>query len=451
MVRKIFALGVALVALLVLLWVTGAVVAGPPLEGPEGDVSIAATVGSKISYQGVLKENGSPVTGNRNMVFRLYNVDSGGAALWGENHTGGNAVSVTNGLFNVTLGGINPLDVEDFDQALWLEVEVEGTILGRQRLLGAPYAHSLVPGADVRGTLDGPILLAYNDGSAITSVGLWGFSVNAAGVYGESTHGIGVSGVGHDDSIGTQGYNTGSGVGVQGYSASGHAVHAKSGGGYHAGAALEAENTHSHGIAIWAKNNSGDTTLALSNDGAGNLIKGFGGDGGEDEFRVSNDGKIETKADSYLWVPAHLAVAAQYSVGDITITPQPNGAVKVKKNTGSGTEGVFIPIAIPGVLYGQNVDVELVRIYYKCSSANSYISQTWLNKQTGASTQVVIINDPTDYKSTTDSSYSLTPSPSGLSSSEGSLNLHLGLHFANNTDTILIGGVRLRLGHHHLY
>lgn len=48
---------------------------GPePPEGevqPQGDVSIAATVG-KFSYQGVLKENGNPVTGSRDMTSRLY-------------------------------------------------------------------------------------------------------------------------------------------------------------------------------------------------------------------------------------------------------------------------------------------------------------------------------------------------------------------------------------------
>ena len=49
MVRKRFAFGVALVALLVILWATGGMVAGPPSEGPEEDVSIAATVNGKVS------------------------------------------------------------------------------------------------------------------------------------------------------------------------------------------------------------------------------------------------------------------------------------------------------------------------------------------------------------------------------------------------------------------
>jgi hypothetical protein len=43
---------------------------------PQGEVSIAATVGSKFSYQGVLRENGSPVTGSRDMTFRLYSDDT---------------------------------------------------------------------------------------------------------------------------------------------------------------------------------------------------------------------------------------------------------------------------------------------------------------------------------------------------------------------------------------
>ena len=54
MVRKGFVFGVALVTLLVLLWATGGVMAGPPAEGPggEGEVTIAGAVAESISYQG---------------------------------------------------------------------------------------------------------------------------------------------------------------------------------------------------------------------------------------------------------------------------------------------------------------------------------------------------------------------------------------------------------------
>jgi hypothetical protein len=38
-------------------------------QGPQGNIG---PVSSKISYQGTLKENGQPVTGSRQLTFRLY-------------------------------------------------------------------------------------------------------------------------------------------------------------------------------------------------------------------------------------------------------------------------------------------------------------------------------------------------------------------------------------------
>ena len=108
MVRKKFAFGTALVALLVLLWVTGGVVAGPPSdEGPEGemgaqgDVGLAAYILPTMSYQGKLVENGSPADGPRSMIFRFWTAPVGGTMEWEE---GPKIVDVTNGLFHVTLG-----------------------------------------------------------------------------------------------------------------------------------------------------------------------------------------------------------------------------------------------------------------------------------------------------------------------------------------------------------
>ena len=47
------------------------------------------------------------------------------------------------------------------------------------------------------------------------------------------------------------------------------------------------------GIAAWALSKSNDTTLVASNDGAGPLFKGFGGDGGEHEIVILNDGTVQ--------------------------------------------------------------------------------------------------------------------------------------------------------------
>ena len=73
-----------------------------PLRAP-GAVST-----SVISYQGRLADaDGNPITGKVNMEFRIYDVPTGGTPLWEEYWTGGNAVDVSDGLFNVMLGSIN--------------------------------------------------------------------------------------------------------------------------------------------------------------------------------------------------------------------------------------------------------------------------------------------------------------------------------------------------------
>ena len=65
---------------------------------------------STIPYQGRLADaNGNPVTDTVNMVFRLYGQASGGGPLWEEPWTGSNGVQVSDGLFNVMLGSLNPI------------------------------------------------------------------------------------------------------------------------------------------------------------------------------------------------------------------------------------------------------------------------------------------------------------------------------------------------------
>lgn len=66
--------------------------------------STAATSTSTISYQGRLADaGGTPLTGLHNLEFRIYDTPSGGVPLWEELWTGGNAVQVSDGLFNVML------------------------------------------------------------------------------------------------------------------------------------------------------------------------------------------------------------------------------------------------------------------------------------------------------------------------------------------------------------
>jgi len=99
----------------------------------------AAEVPRTISYQGVLKDDeGSIVPADDyEFTFRIYDVQSGGTALWTEDQT----KHVTSGILNVILGEINPIDLP-FDVPYWLGVTIGGgdELSPRTPLTGTPYA-----------------------------------------------------------------------------------------------------------------------------------------------------------------------------------------------------------------------------------------------------------------------------------------------------------------------
>ena len=99
-----------------------------------------AQIPKTMSYQGALKDtDGSPVSnGDYQVGFRLYDVESGGMALWEEVHQ---SVPVTNGFFGAILGGSDPLDLP-FDRQYWLGITVEGgaELTPRVQLTAVPYS-----------------------------------------------------------------------------------------------------------------------------------------------------------------------------------------------------------------------------------------------------------------------------------------------------------------------
>jgi hypothetical protein len=95
---------------------------------------------STMSYQGHLT-NGVSVNvpdGPYALTFKLYDVSSGGVALWTETQ---GSVTVTNGLFSVVLGSTTPLAVP-FDRQYWLGVTVgaDPEMAPRALLTSVPYA-----------------------------------------------------------------------------------------------------------------------------------------------------------------------------------------------------------------------------------------------------------------------------------------------------------------------
>ncbi len=101
--------------------------------------SAFALAPAKMSYQGVLTDGAGAIVadGDYDLTLALYDVETGGVALWTEAQT----AAVAGGVFNVVLGGVSPLTLP-FDKAYYLGVAVEGggELVPRTLLTSAAYS-----------------------------------------------------------------------------------------------------------------------------------------------------------------------------------------------------------------------------------------------------------------------------------------------------------------------
>ena len=240
-----------------------------------------------MSYQGRLLEDGLAVSGVREMTFSLWTAVTGGTEIWDMAPIN---VTVSNGLFQVNLGPFDETTIRMMKTALWLEVEIDGTVLPRQRLMGAPFAFSLAPGSEVTGSTVYAMFSAHNDtgngimGSSVDDIGVLGTSISGSGVVGRSTNAAGVFGESTSDH-GLQAVGYGPGLG---------------------GAALMSTANSDSGVGILAVANSSNATIISRNNGAGALFEGYAGDADEfvPEFVVQNNGTVQQEASAFGLVKA---------------------------------------------------------------------------------------------------------------------------------------------------
>ena len=99
-----------------------------------------ADIAEIMSYQGVLRDgSGNPVPdGSYNVTFRIYDVDTGGTALWSE----GQPLTATGGIINAYLGSVIPLNTPAFDVPYWLAIAIEygPELTPRTPFTTVPYA-----------------------------------------------------------------------------------------------------------------------------------------------------------------------------------------------------------------------------------------------------------------------------------------------------------------------
>lgn len=205
-------------------------VAANPLQAP---LAQEATVGDAVTYQGYLTdENDVPLNGTFTMRFQIYSAQAGGALRW---DSGNSNIPVNDGLFETRLG----ITTDIFNgEELWVAQTINGELLTpRQEILPAPMAHTLRPGAIIKGTANAipnnylvdvqmnNDAFAFNRGAitgqTTTGNAIYGLADNGRALYGQTQDGYAVYGFdgGSNANRGYGGYfYSTNGIGVYGYS-----------------------------------------------------------------------------------------------------------------------------------------------------------------------------------------------------------------------------------------
>lgn len=302
---KVFRLVVVLTVMAVLTagWARDVKAQNPPTSPSE----VTLQLSNAFTYQGELKNNGSPVTAHCDFQFSLWDSFSGGSQI-GTTESQNN-IAVVTGLFTIpinTSNAFNPGGVPPFQGDMrFLQTAVRcptgagsfTTLTPRQQLYAAPYAMGLMPGTRMLG--DAYQTLKIQNDTTLTG--------NPAAVTGEiktSVDGVGVYGSNEVNTAGA----TGMGVWGRTWSPNGIAIRADgfngalgvkatSNGTTISNPTIFAENTNSSatepaGIALYALNHSADVTILARNAGTGDTFRVMNAAGNAIVYSVSNTGKV---------------------------------------------------------------------------------------------------------------------------------------------------------------
>lgn len=272
---------------------------------PSGLSAQAQAVGTALTYQGRLTDDGSPANGEYDFRFTLYDAATAGTQVGSmvskENTT------VTDGLFTVELDFGSDVFT---GEARYLEIGVRPgdsggiftTLSPRQALTPAPYALGLRPGAQVISEEYGGDAV-YAENTASSGTGVVGeasaTSGNTFGVRGlnRSSGGTGVYGWAGSATSGTDGRP----YGVYGYSNSGYGVYGVTLGDWSniSGVYGKAVMDHANGVngvntaggyGVRAESNTGVALAAKSQ--SGNIIEAWDLDPNDRRWYVRNDGEV---------------------------------------------------------------------------------------------------------------------------------------------------------------
>lgn len=233
------------------------------------------------------------------------------------------------------------------------------------------------------------------------------------------------------------------------------------------GAILHIENNDPSGRGLRAYANSTSGTnfgvvgASKSPDGVGGYFYNTGGGTGllaesntGTAIKASGTGIIQSSALSSLWISG--SGLRPYRQADTTIIDMDTiGGAKITRGTAAGTRNVMLPISITSPLYGQNVTVTELDVYFLSDTGFDGITTTLMRRQKGmcstSTCYATILSDPAFY------SCDDAVTPSGcvhhwdlsnnniLTDSSGILYLTFELSFNGAASWVDIGGVKLTL------
>ena len=158
-------------------------------------------------------------------------------------------------------------------------------------------------------------------------------------------------------------------------------------------------------------------------------------------------GIIKSSAKSYLWISGN-DLRPKNSTDTTQFEMDIYGGVKVRSGAVVGPKDVMLPVTIPGKLYGQNVKITGVDVYFKSQTDFDGIGRTVMRLQTAPGAGVVMFNDGSDRVCTTGCSYHIDITNNNVLSEErGVVYIAFQLFFNSGSSYVDFGGVRLTLEH----
>ncbi len=216
-------------------------------------------------------------------------------------------------------------------------------------------------------------------------------------------------------------------------------------------AALHVWNTATSGSAYGVKGGTNSPSgRAIYGDALGGGTGVYASSDTGVAIRAGGTGIIQSTARSYLWISGNTLQKAN-SANTTVFVYDLYGGYQVRGGSDwINNKTVLLPVTIPGQLYGQNITVISLDLYYRTSDEFTGIAITAMRRQNGVGAGDLIFQDDTDY---------VCPSPAQctqhwdlttnnvLSDQRGILYIAFQLRFSSDTAYVQIGGVRLTLEH----